>query len=103
MSDSKAVVLGEAKSASSSGPSEASVHVDSMAVRLLGVALGMVLLAASAAGLHAEFAADAGRCTGELQRAGSFMSVDCMRRWSSRPNNAQTAERACVLFAAWLH
>ena len=66
MSDSKAVVLGEAKSASSSGPSEPSIHVVSMVVSLVGAALGMVLVAATAAGLHAELAGGAGRCTGEL-------------------------------------
>lgn len=68
-SSQKAVVLGEATSASSCRPSEPSVHVDSMAVSLLGVALVMVLVAACAAGFHAERAGDEGRCSGELHWA----------------------------------
>ena len=67
--DSAALAVSGAKSGSCSGPSEPSIHVVSMVVSLVGAALGMVLVAATASGLHAEFAGDAGRCNGELQWA----------------------------------
>ena len=47
--DEAAFVLHDAASVSTSGPSEPSVHVDSMAASLVGAALVMVLVAASGA------------------------------------------------------
>ena len=57
--------LHDAESASDSGPSEPSIHVDSMAASLVGGALGKVLVAASGAAQDPEFAGDASRCHGE--------------------------------------
>ena len=47
--DEAAVALHDAESGSNSGPSEPSVHVDSMAASLVGAVLVMVLAAASGA------------------------------------------------------
>ena len=55
---SHAFELHDAESASDSGPSEPSIHVDSMAASLVGGALGKVLVAASGAAQDPEFAGD---------------------------------------------
>ena len=74
-----------------------------MAASLLGVALGMVLVASCAALFHAELAGNAHQCTGELHWA----ALACVSTGSGAKalgsNLAPGRRRACVLCAAWLH
>ena len=74
--DEAAFALYDAESGSNSGPSEPSVHVDSMAASLDGVVPGMVLAAACGAAGHAQLAGEAHLCTLEHhEEAGAFSTT----------------------------